>query len=234
MRRKGLERSWFFLLMWVICCFGMCLSCQHQKISTVKKSRVLSIKKVVSVGFLPAVADKEEPGVYRNPLSGSVVSAEPVPRDVVLKMNNVLFDRVAAEKDYVLVSSKQAMGVYSSIVASNENVGMPATKVIQEVGKTFNADAVLVGYIYRWREREGKEYAVERAASVSFDLQLIRPIEGAILWKGKFDKTQQSLSENILDMGTFFESGGKWITAEKLAMMGLQKMLQEMPSGSEE
>ena len=234
MRRKGIERSWFFLWMWVICCLVLSLNCQHQKRSALEKTRVLPIKKAVFVGFLPAVTAKEESGVYRNPLSGSVVSAEPVSRDVVLKMNDILFDRVTAEKGYELVSRTQAMGVYSSIVASDQNVGMPAIKVIQEVGKTFNADAVLVGYIYRWREREGKDYAVDRAASVSFDLQLVRSFEGAILWKGKFDKTQHSLSENILDMGTFLESGGKWMTAEKLAMIGLRKMLEEMPSGSEE
>ena len=110
-------------------------------------------------------------------------------------------------------------------VAAIEKVGGRVQKLSQD------SDAVLVGYIYRWREREGTDYGVTRAASVSLDLHLIRPSNGAILWKGKFDKTQQSLSENLFDLGTFTESGGKWLTVDKLAAIGFDKMLKDMPSG---
>ena len=108
---------------------------------------------------------------------------------------------------------------------------MTPLEILQEVGKAFEADAILAGYIYRWREREGTDYAVDRPASVAFDLQLIRPTDGAVLWKMKFDKAQQSLSENILDLKTFLDGRGRWMTVEKLAMLGLRKALGDMPSG---
>ena len=66
---------------------------------------------------------------------------------------------------------------------------------------------------------------------MSFDLHLIRSHNGAIMWRSMYDKTQRSLSENLLDMGTFKESGGKWLTVDKLGEIGLRKILAEMPPG---
>ena len=54
---------------------------------------------------------------------------------------------------------------------------------------------------------------------------------GGILWKGRFDKSQQSLSENLFDMDTFVKGGGKWMTAESLAELGLEVLFEEMPKG---
>ena len=118
-----------------------------------------------------------------------------------------------------------------TILRIDVNTGMAEIHLLQIVGETLKADAILMGYIYRWREREGGDYAVENPASVAFDLHLIRSVDGRILWKSKYDKTQQSLTENLLDVGTFVKGGGKWMTVEKLAMIGLEKLVQEMPSG---
>lgn len=226
---KDEKRLW--ALLWLLVFSGLLLTfgCQTKKNATPVISRDLNLNKVVVVGFLRALSPPDEPGMFKNPLSWSIVPAEPVPPEIIQKMSDILFKKVAAEKGYDLVSRNQAIGVYSNIVASDKNVGMPAIKVFQEVGTTFNADAVLVGYIYRWRERVGGDYAAQNPASVSFDLHLIRPVDGAILWKSKFDKTQQSLSENILDMNTFLKGGGKWMNVDDLAMIGLKKMFEEMP-----
>ena len=68
---------------------------------------------------------------------------------------------------------------------------------------------------------------------MAFDLHMIRPEDGRILWKGKFDKTQRSLSENLLDWAIFRQGRGRWMTVEELALYGLGKMLKEMPGGRE-
>ena len=159
--------------------------------------------------------------------------AESVPQDVVEGMTVTLFDKLVAEERYGLISPGQAQGVLSNIVASDINIGLDSLRILQEVGVTFRADAVLAGYIYRWRERAGGDYGVDSPASVAFDLCLIRPSDGRILWKDKFDKTQRSLSENVFDLSTFIESKGRWMTVEKLAMLGLQKMLAKMPAGKD-
>jgi hypothetical protein len=210
------------------------MGCQYQNAPASRPARVLPIKKVVAVGFIAALSEKEEPASFQNRLSGSMVDSEPVSRDVIRKVNDMMLERVAAEKNYDLLPRSKAVGVYLETLNSDKSVGMPMIKIVQEVGNRFNADAVLIGYIYRWREREGTNYSVKRAASVSFDLHLIRSLNGAIMWRSMYEKTQRSLSENLLDMGTFKESGGKWLTAEKLGEIGLRKILAEMPPGESE
>jgi hypothetical protein len=224
---------WIILWLLVIPGIVLNLGCQHREVAKSKSPRVLPIKKVVAVGFIAALSEKEQPSSFQNRLSGSMVDAEPVSRDVVRKVNDIMLERVAAEKNYDLLPRSEAIGVYLDTLNSDKSVGMPMIEIVQEVGTKFNADAVLIGYLYRWREREGSSYSVKRAASVSFDLHLIQSNNGAIIWKSMYDKTQHSLSENLFDLGTFKESGGKWLTVEKLGEIGLRKIIEEMPPGED-
>ena len=224
------------LFIWMLALAGLLVSggCHSQKTpASYEMHTAMPINKVVVDGFHAAMTQGMQPDVVRDPLSGTAFMAEPVPQNVANRMTDILYNRVAAEKGYGLVSPDQAKLVLSSIIRSDKNVAISPIEILQEVGNTFKADAVLTGYIYRWREREGTDYAVNRPASVAFDLHLISPAEGTMLWKAKFDKTQRSLLENVFDVSTFMESKGRWMTVEKLAMLGLQKMLAEMPAGKD-
>ena len=192
------------------------------------------INKVVVVGFKAARSMGEKPEVVRDPLTGAIFSAEPVSPSVVQEMNESLFQNLVAQERYQLVSPNQAKGVLSGIAGLDSSMEKGPIEILQKVGKRFGADAVLGGYIYRWRQREGGDYAVKRPASVAFGLHLIRPGNGATIWKGRFDKTQRSLSENIFDFETFIEGQGRWMTADKLATLGLQKLVKEMSSAIRE
>jgi len=224
------------LFIWMLALAGLLVSggCHSQKTpASYDMHTAMPINKVVVDGFHAAMPQGMQPDVVRDPLSGTAFMAEPVSQNVANRMTDILYNRVAAEKGYGLVSPDQAKLVFSSIIRSDKNVAISPIEILQEMGNTFKADAVLTGYIYRWREREGTDYAVNRPASVAFDLHLISPAEGTTLWKAKFDETQRSLLENVFDVSTFFKSKGKWLTAEKLAMLGLQKMLAEMPAGKD-
>jgi len=207
--------------------------CYFQKRDVSKQTIISpSIEKMVVIGFRPAMLIGDKPGMIRSPLSGAVYMAEPVSWDVVNKMTANLFSRLLEDKSYDLISPSQAKGVFSSIVSSNLVLG--DIEISLRIGEAFSADAILMGYIYRWREREGTDYAVNRPASVAFDLYLVRTGDGSILRKGKFDKSQRSLSENLLDMDTFLKGGGRWMTAEKLAALGLVDLLKKLPKGERE
>jgi hypothetical protein len=189
------------------------------------------VNKIVVAGFSPALTPGDPSNWAKDPITGAVFWAEPVDEGVAREMTDILFDKMVEGYGYSLVSPGQARGAFSEILASDRGLKLDALGMVQEIGKAFGADGVLVGRIYRWQEREGTDYAVSRPASVAFNLLLVRPSDGAILWKARFDKTQQSLSENLFDMSTFLHGGGRWMTARKLALMGLDETMARMPKG---
>ncbi|MBL7211636.1 MAG: hypothetical protein ISS61_04560 [Desulfobacteraceae bacterium] len=207
---------------------------KSRSLSPVEEKALPIINKVVVAGFKAARSTGEKPGVVHDPLTGAVFAAEPVSASVVQEMNESLFQNLVAQERYQLISPNQAKGVLSGIAGLDASMEKRPIEILQKVGKRFGADAVLGGYIYRWRQREGGDYAVKRPASVAFGLHLIRPGNGATIWKGRFDKTQRSLSENIFDFQTFIEGQGRWMTADKLATLGLQKLVKEMSSAIRE
>ncbi|MBN2125230.1 MAG: hypothetical protein JW821_13110 [Deltaproteobacteria bacterium] len=170
--------------------------------------------------------------MIRNPLVGAVRDAAPVPVEVVERLTENLFSKMAAGKKYEFLSPGQAQGTLAGLLSSNP--AMEERELFMRLGKGMEADGVLAGYLYRWVEREGAEYGVNRPASVAFDLYLIQSSNGAILWKGGFDKAQQSLSENILDIDTFLKAKGKWMSVEELAEMGLSALVERFPAGTVE
>ncbi|MFC1823003.1 hypothetical protein ACFL9T_09875 [Thermodesulfobacteriota bacterium] len=185
------------------------------------------VKKLVVVGFQPAILADEEAGVRRSPISGAVFMAEPVPQHIAKQMNDHLLNNYLRGKGYDMILPSQAKGVFSSLVSSGSVAS--DIEIFKKIGRIFSADAVLAGYIYRWRERKGTDYAADRPASVAFDLYLIRSTDGAIIGKGRYDKTQQPLSENLFDMETFKQGGGKWMKAERLADIGMNYILGDLP-----
>ncbi len=189
------------------------------------------IRRLVVFGFEAALNTGQAPGVVGDPLSGTTAPAEPVSGAAARRLTGALLELLAARPKLELIPPEQAEGVYASLVERDSEARASLTHLLAEIGRHFSADAVLAGHLYRWRERKGGAYSVDQPASVAFDLHLIRPQDGAQIWWGKFDKTQRSLSENLLDYRTFVKSGGRWLTAAELASLGLQRLVQELPLG---
>jgi hypothetical protein len=75
--------------------------------------------------------------------------------------------------------------------------------------------------IYRFQERKGGNFSVDKPASVGLHMHLV---DGTVVGRTfVFDEDQKALSQDILHIGKFFSRGGKWITAEKMAEEGINK-----------
>jgi hypothetical protein len=101
------------------------------------------------------------------------------------------------------------------------------------LGRELNADFIMVAHLFRFQQRVGSSIGVEKPASVAFDLHLIRIRDGARVWDGGFDETQKALFDNLLRAGSFFKEGAKWVTAEELAAVGMDKVLKNFPEAKE-
>ena len=47
----------------------------------------------------------------------------------------------------------------------------------------------------------------------------------------RYDKTQMSLSENVLDFQTFLKARGRWMSADELAEIGISEFVETFPKG---
>jgi hypothetical protein len=102
-----------------------------------------------------------------------------------------------------------------------------------ELGKELGVDFIFVGYLFRFEERIGSRIGADKPASVGFDVHLLRVKDGKRVWEGKFDETQQALSENLLKIGSFVRRGAAWLKAEELSSVGMDEMLKRFPSPKE-
>lgn len=89
--------------------------------------------------------------------------------------------------------------------------------------------------IYRFQERKGGNYSVEKPASVAFHMHLMKDnVVGKVF---EYKEDQKALSQNLFTMGKFFQRGGRWVTAEALATEGINAGLDYLlvePEGAAE
>lgn len=186
------------------------------------------IRTIAVIPFQNIIPEDPSVNYVRCPVSGTYFSSSAaypgVPEEVV---ENAFVKKLTMLQDITVVTSDRVKGAYMR--ACTDSFKARPVEVMRKVGKEIGVDGVLAGYIYRYRERRGYQYAVEQPASVAFGFYLIRVDDGKLVWKGVYDKTQSSLMENILDVKTFIKGHGTWLTADQLAEAGIDRILKTFP-----
>jgi len=99
------------------------------------------------------------------------------------------------------------------------------------VASQLGADALVLGEITRWVEREGGAAGSVRPAAVGLRVELFGAPDGKRLWQGEFDRTQQSLLENVLLTLRYPGGGTRWLTAEEFAQFAASELAAALPLG---
>jgi len=164
----------------------------------------------------------------RCPLCGNVFSTGDVEMFAVDVLTDRLISIIKSRKDFEIIPPGQAQGAMSVLLSADKKE-LSERDILVKIGRALYADAVLVGHVYRFKDRVGTSYSVDSPASVAFDIHLIDVSNGSMLWVGHFDETQRPLSENLFQISTFLRRKWSWITAEEMAVSGLEDVLQTFP-----
>ena len=188
----------------------------------------LSVERILVLPFQDLSAVYGPAQSVRCPICGHAFITGEVASGAGEILTEQLMSLLDAREDLTPIPPGQAQGVLAGYL--ERNLGNDTEREIPlEVGVQLGADAVMIGHVYQFEARRGGPYSVRNPAAVTFGLNLVRVPDGKLLWSGAYQEVQQSLTENLYRIGTFFRRGGKWLTAEALALDGLTQVLDTLP-----
>jgi hypothetical protein len=188
----------------------------------------LVFDRIAVVPFLQIVPEDQMGGAVRCPLCGITINAVAAPGHPEKALETLFLEELHKNKPkFDLLGGERVAAVFRRVSANS--LRSPLRQVLRDVGSELGAEAVAVGYVYRFRERKGVAYSVEAPASVTFEIHLLRVSDGELVWRGFVDKTQSSLMEDLFQISSFYRGKGRWVTATELMGEGLEKMLKTFP-----
>jgi hypothetical protein len=98
--------------------------------------------------------------------------------------------------------------------------------IAQKLGRRLNANLVVLGTVWRYRDKFRSDTGRTGPAAVGFAVYLVDVAEGRLRWHESFSETQKSLFENLLAAKSFFDQGAKWLTADELAFYGVKEIFR--------
>ncbi|MBN1381158.1 MAG: hypothetical protein JXA41_05745 [Deltaproteobacteria bacterium] len=196
--------------------------------ATLYDTSEVTLNAIAVLPFRQASHEDVSGGVVRCPLCGLIFQVDKIsgrPEEVV---EDIFMDHLQRVRRVHLIPSEKIKTVYDSALSGANKTAYP--DMICRIGRELNADAVVVGHLYRFRQRVGYPYSVKQPASVMFHIHFVRVIDGAVIWTGDLDKTQKSLMEDVLQLPFFCRGKGRWLTAEELAEEGIREILKNFPA----
>jgi hypothetical protein len=99
----------------------------------------------------------------------------------------------------------------------------------QKAGEALGADLMIVGAVWRYRDRVRDPMGSGRGASVAFEMYLMEVPSGKTAWKAKFDETQRPLTKDIRGSKLLIKTGARWLSADELARYGVEEVFKRFP-----
>jgi hypothetical protein len=196
-------------------------------ITTPAAENATSPMRIAVISFQPLIPGEKQGNTVICPICGIGYSSGKILKGSEKVVEEVFVDKLHKLKEVELIPSDKVQNVYKRI--ASESLKEPLLNIFKKVGRELGANVLALGYVYHYTEREGYNYSAEHPASVFFEIHLIKTIDGSIIWRGFFDKTQKSLMEDVFQISSFFRGGGKWMTARQLTEQGMNEIFKTFP-----
>ena len=143
---------------------------------------------------------------------------------VMNRIVNTALKRRVGER---LIPADRVADAYRTLL-TDKTLDTPRKRAVR-LGEALDADVVMVGTVWRYREKGASTDMPDSPASVGFALYLVDVNTGARMWRGAFDGTQKRLTEDVLGSLKQIGMGLHWLTAEELANYGVKSVMQKLP-----
>ena len=223
------------LLLWAVLTLILCNPINGSAVTDHKSFEktdlsTLQFKRIAVMPFLVGKLESPEEPVEKplsQPLEQLHINAAKVPegadRIMTRRVNDVMQIRFADQ----MVSMEKAAAVYADVIR-DLTLDTPR-KLAKKFGENLQADLVVVGAIWRFREKGTVEENPDSPASVAFSVYLIEVASGKRLWRNAFDGTQKALSEDVLGGLKQIKMGPRWLAVKELARYGVKNVFRKFP-----
>jgi len=143
-------------------------------------------------------------------------------------LTRMVYDALRFEFGDQVVSLESSRDAYAEAVV-DENAETPRL-LARKLGKGLEADFVVVGTLWRYRDRGQVPGVPDSPASVAFALYLVDTETGRRVWRGIFDESQRPLTENLFKARQSLKMGVKWLSAQELARFGVEQVMKTFPT----
>ncbi|MBL0699967.1 MAG: hypothetical protein JJV92_03675 [Desulfosarcina sp.] len=203
-------------------------ACAAQVDEPAKFSKTVQINKLLILPFKDMSAIYGKSNSVRCPLCGQVYLTGEVPKGAADFLTEHFTAIIKSRTDFTVIPGNHINSLLPD--PASGGVGQKSERMLLiEAVRRVGADAVVAGYVYRFKQRVGTAYAVESSASVAFGVHMLNVSDGRMLWSAQIDETQHPLSNNLFEIGSFFKRGARWVTSEELAALGLEKIFKTFP-----
>jgi len=150
-----------------------------------------------------------------------------VPTDAGEIVTQLLWSRLRTRQGVTVLSPSEATKALASPTTVQLAAGESSAVI---VAKHLKADASLIGQVLVYQERVGGRFGASPPATVGFEAKVVAA-DGQVLWEGNYYEKQRPMTEDFMG---FIQRHGVFVTAEELAIYGVDHMLLEFPFGTVE
>ena len=161
------------------------------------------------------------------PLSKILFDRQNLRADGDQVLTRIVADALKTRFEEKLIPIDKAQSVFDEI-SKNDTFDTPR-KLAQALGDRLHAEFVVVGSVWHYRDRGAIKEIPDSPASVAFEVYLVEVATGKRLWRGKFDGTQKTLSEDVIRGLKQIRMGARWLTADELAGYGVKEVFKKFP-----
>jgi hypothetical protein len=126
-----------------------------------------------------------------------------------------------------VIALDEVSRVYQEI--SRDDTKDTPRSLARKAGEALGANLMIVGAVWRYRDRVRDPMGPGRGASVAFEMYLIEVPSGMTAWKAKFDETQRPLTKDIRGSKLLIKTGARWLSADELARYGVEEAIKKFP-----
>ena len=220
---QNMRRSLFILVLALFVSVGIAFSgCSHQN--------TFEITGQQSVAIMPFIKGRDPANLAHTlscPFANFCYEETELSAEADRIMTELLHEKLLDRLEDRVFPLKLVKKVYRPMFYSQTDA--TPLDLAGKLGRKLGVDYVVVGNVWRYRERVGSSLGVSEPASVAFGLYLVNVSTGKAVWQNHFNETQQSLTENLFKAPAFFKRGAKWLTARELARHGAKDLLKNFP-----